>query len=218
MPHRFRRKFRRGKRRTFRKKLTLQRAIPSGFPAVYKSRLVYSDVFTLTGTTGAQNTHKLNFNGLFNPDLDATGHQPLYFDQLMALYDHYKVLSCRVMAEVVPNAASEESFIIGLVKDDNNSPTTDVLANMEYGTTRLVADSATTPIKLRLNWNLSKTFGKAQVGADKFSGTVGTNPAELTQFYFFVRATDSGSSVTAAIRIKIEYTAIFYERKYIGTS
>ena len=33
---------------------------------------------------------------MFHPDKSSVGHQPMYFDQLQAIYDHFTVINSRI--------------------------------------------------------------------------------------------------------------------------
>ena len=57
-----------------------------GVPNSINVRLRYSDVITLTSTAGSLSKHVFRSNSLFDPDFTGVGHQPMYYDQLGALY------------------------------------------------------------------------------------------------------------------------------------
>lgn len=106
------------KRRTFRKKPSSNKPKPNynklvtrgignvnvgmfsdqPFPARKHCKVVYSGSFNMStnslSTFGTQ--QHMTLNGLFDPDVTGTGHQPIGFDQLMAIYARFKVRSTRV--------------------------------------------------------------------------------------------------------------------------
>lgn len=58
--------------------------------------LKYNTNFSLNPTAGSMgatgtNIWQFTSNGLYDPDITGTGHQPLYFDNYAALYSRYKV-------------------------------------------------------------------------------------------------------------------------------
>ncbi|AUM61833.1 capsid [uncultured virus] len=69
-------------------------------PARYRTKMVYSQVYN-TSTNGVGILwNQWAMNGLYDPDLTATGHQPMGFDQLCpTLYSTYAVRGCKVVLE-----------------------------------------------------------------------------------------------------------------------
>jgi len=62
------------------------------FSAKTTRALRYSDYFQLTTTSGAVSTYVFAANGLYDPNITGTGHQPMGFDQLLQFYNHYQNL------------------------------------------------------------------------------------------------------------------------------
>lgn len=69
-------------------------------PNRYRTKLVYSQVYN-TSTNGVGILwNQWAMNGLYDPDLTSTGHQPMGFDQLCpTLYSTYAVRGCKVVLE-----------------------------------------------------------------------------------------------------------------------
>lgn len=70
--------------------------VRNGFPNQYYRRLKYVDEIGLVSNTGAVVGNTFRMNSLFDPDLTGTGHQPMYFDQLAAVYDRYFVYASTI--------------------------------------------------------------------------------------------------------------------------
>ncbi len=61
-------------------------------PQTLIRKLRYCDRLEIDpGASSALGEHFFSCVGLFDPDITGTGHQPMGFDQYMALYDHYQV-------------------------------------------------------------------------------------------------------------------------------
>lgn len=60
-------------------------------PQRFITKQKYSDVFTLTP---GNSTYVFNLNSVYDPNRTGVGHQPQGFDQLAALYNRYRVISC----------------------------------------------------------------------------------------------------------------------------
>ena len=82
------------------------KATLSGFPQSRICRLRYGEYLTMTPSLGFS-TQFLNFaaNGLFDPNLQVGGHQPLGFDQWTTFYNHYTVLGSKITVKFILNNA-----------------------------------------------------------------------------------------------------------------
>jgi hypothetical protein len=94
MPRKFRRKTTKRPRRKRRSKrhsnfssaFSNNRAV---IPTKSVKTLRYVDNFTLNPGIDIPTTYTVSCNNLYDPNVTGTGHQPMGFDQLMPLYDHY---------------------------------------------------------------------------------------------------------------------------------
>lgn len=57
-----------------------------------RSQLVYYDTYQMATTALAPQFQVFRPNSMFDPDLTNVGHQPLYRDQIAAIYQNYRVL------------------------------------------------------------------------------------------------------------------------------
>lgn len=62
----------------------------------FHTRLRYVGEFLMNPLAGAVATHYLNPIGLYDPDTSGIGHQPLGFDEIMTMYEHYAVQSSNI--------------------------------------------------------------------------------------------------------------------------
>ncbi len=74
-----------------RRRPTLNRSIqPTPFPKLLRTKLQYSE--SIHVNPGALlHLYEWNVNSLFDPNRTATGHQPMYRDQLAVIYNRYRV-------------------------------------------------------------------------------------------------------------------------------
>ncbi len=56
--------------------------------------LMYFDVYQLATSSGAGQLQTFRANSPFDPDFTNVGHQPMYRDQIVAMYQYYRVLKC----------------------------------------------------------------------------------------------------------------------------
>jgi hypothetical protein len=92
------------------------KAVMTPLPSTQKVMLKYSDFLSFT-PNGAPTNYIYSCNNLYDPNVTGVGHQPRGFDQLMALYDHFVVISA--VAEVTFYNGTALPMVCGLMIDDN---------------------------------------------------------------------------------------------------
>lgn len=103
-----------------------------GFSQSYRTKLRYVDIAQITSTAGS--TAKVTFSpqSCFDPNVTATGHQPMYFDQLAAVYARYKVHGATIRVTFNPNtttAGAVQAF--GIIGGSSTTIAGDAPTNME---------------------------------------------------------------------------------------
>jgi len=193
-----------------------------GFPRKMTQSHRYSDLVNLSGASGAAANFVFCANGMYDPNITGTGHQPLYFDQMSAIYNHYTVIGSKITITAVPFTATSESWCLSLAQNDDGSVTTtsptgqSELANSSF---KIVpANSNSQECTLVNKWSAKGTFGGSVLGNDNLQGSSGANPTEVTNWIIALRATDSTSTVSVYIKVLIEFIAVWEELKDIAQS
>lgn len=196
-----------------------------------KDQLYYTYSNTLTGISGVTATHVYSCNGLYDPDITATGHQPMGFDLVMQAYEHYAVIRAKITVGFVNN--SSYAVRAGIYLSPDGTPLTDPSELVENGLVKHVlldgkGGADTDPgvsgrLKtITLDCDLKKFFGKGKYSElleTDYRGTVAANPAE--QAYFNVFAFSSHTGVTNSqvlFDATISYDSIYFEPRKIGIS
>lgn len=191
-----------------------------GFPKKTLTTHRYASTANVTSTSSAIQTYRFSANGMFDPDITSTGHQPLYFDQLSAIYDHYVVLGSKITLKVY-NDSSEESICALFKNDDTSTTNTSVMGIIEQGEASWCAippDSKEQVFTLTQSFSAKKTYGGSVVNNDKMTGTAIANPTEQTYFDFVVQCPKAVTSSTVRFVCVIEYFAEWTELKDIDSS
>lgn len=199
----------------------------TGLPQKVMVKHRYVQSITFQSTAGSFNTFAWYANGMFSPAVGgptaAGAHQPMYFDQYSALYDHYCVIGAKVTFKVACLEANdnESAFRMCAFVDDNNTLTaTNIDAVCEATTGRTMtlipADSTDQKVKT-LKFSAKRTFGKSVLGNASLSGTPLANPTELSYFILALQASPA-LSYSALITAEIEYIAIWTELKEVAQS
>jgi len=193
-------------------------------PNTLLRKLRYVDSVVINAGAGAAVNHFFSANGLFDPDVSGTGHQPLAFDQYIAMYDHYKVLSSKMTIHPLANpsaSTADNQQIITIYLDDDTTSIVNMNNMIEQGQTSymVVNSGASAPPKgLSRTFN-SNTFFSNRKASSQLLGTSSANPSE--QCFFNISTSPlngSGDPVSLAVLVVIDYVVSFTERKSLGSS
>lgn len=193
---------------------------PIGFPDIQRTQLRYCDVISLSGTT---QQYSFRANSLFDPDFTSTGHQPFYYDQFIAVYQRYRVLSASLLLRVVntsPSATTSEVVVIptslvptitsiSQAKEDSRAKTTGLLPPYQ-SVTKIVS----------MNHSTEKIIGlenAVEVYDADYAAAFNANPVQLWYFSLYgFSPTTSGLSVD--IDVEIVYNCEFFDRAPVSIS
>jgi len=189
-----------------------------GFPDKMTFKHRYVDVVQIASVTGALGTYRFACNGLYDPNITGTGHQPLWFDNMAAIYNHYQVIGsrCRVTITDYSTTASETSpFYVGLYTEDDTVTSPDYLGIMEQkrGVSRACPFNFTqSTVTMTQKFSARKEYGSGSLADVNLSGTSISNPSELTYYTVWVKPTVPEDCVIQA-KVEIEYIAVWTELK-----
>lgn len=197
------------------------------FPRQLFSTLKYVEMVTLTLNSLGLQQHLFSCNGMFDPNITGIGHQPLYFDQTMAIYNHYTVLRSRI--KVTPstfsNAIGQPDIMCALYIDDDTVTGFGAAGSMATVMERPLSRSFNYNPELGNNdrslwhsWDGVKIFGGNLQSNDQLQGTAAANPVEQSYYAICVDATILGASQTLDVWVQVEYECVFDEYKSMGTS
>lgn len=211
-----------------RPKRSIPRALGSatnGFPKMLQMTHRYVESVRIAApATGTVGKYLFSCNGMYDPNRTGTGHQPMYFDQLAALYNHYTVTSSRIRVEFTfENSAINSANIFGVYLEDDSTVTpTSIQDFAEQSTAICATRSASLNVNLPVikhSWNAKKAFGGEPLSDPNLQGTSGADPTE--QQYYAVFSSDINVAVAnTAIwyTVYIEYTATWQELKNVLSS
>lgn len=208
----------RTKRRAAVHNLSMVRA-GLGLPKKMMITHKFNFVTTLNSTTGTLGVFRVSTNGLYQPTVTTT-HQPMYFDQMAAIYDQYTVIGSKYTVRLTPSATNEETALIGaMINDDSTSTPTDIsgIREQSSGMSRLMPPNSNNVQVITLKWSAKKTFGGSTLANVNLQGGGGYTPAE--QSWFDVYAQTAGAQPVAIIAdIMVSYLAVWTELKDIAQS
>jgi len=175
------------------------------------------ETVTLTATTGVSAVYQFSCNGMFDPNITGTGHQPFYFDQLAGLYNHYTVQRSWCKLEVAPGAVATN--VTMFVADRTLGSGTPINFNeSSTGVSGRVLTNAARPLILRQSWDGKQYFGGDLLDNDNLQGTVAVNPTEQSYFTIAAQAMDATSTTTVLVYVELVYDAIWDELIQVASS
>jgi len=192
-----------------------------GFPSRMTFTHRYVDNFTMVSTLGSLDYHVFRMNGMYDPDFTSTGHQPMFFDQLTPIYEHYTVIGARITFHIVPATSTTHPAQFILFQNSASGATfatQSIIAEQNKATVRQTTMGSVRPTVLKLNFSAKKTFGGSVLGNPELQGTSVADPTEISFAYLGVRANDATVTATFYVRVTIDYISVWDERKVTAQS
>lgn len=223
----YRRRYKRKKSKTAIKKKRIPRPLfinnfSNGFPTKLFCKLTFSDVITLSAITNVVDTHVLNLNSMFRPDVTGSSGQPRYYDELAQekLYDVYLVTRCDYKITFVNKDSTDALVQVKLGNANTAIPvTSDPLwkfGETKYCRNHILTSVGTTHSKVTMSgsttiWPLIAN-SKLNMMADRssYQGKFDSSPAVLAQLRFSVSDDPTGASgCTVDVYYTLKFTAEF---------
>lgn len=175
----------------------------------------YASQYTgVTSGAGSAGSYVFSANGLFDPDITSTGHQPMGFDQMMTFYNHYCVTRSRIRVQFAATAAAQPC--VALAVSGTATPLTDPARIMEAGRCSLTWGTgvgvANSHGVLRASCNVGKFQGMVfDVDNPDLSGNSASNPTEQVYYVIYVWNPIDSIVTSVGIQVLIEFDTLFRE-------
>jgi hypothetical protein len=200
-----------------------QRALDAtGFPQRMKTTHRYVEAIFATASAGAIKLFVLSANGMFDPNITGSGHQPTYFDVMSSMYDHYTVLSSRIRVQALIHTATNTSdnVVWGIVQHDSASPAFTTAANAceQPKSSYMLIDGdagagGVDSNSLTLSFNALTTFGSRALSDPELRGTPAANPTEQNYFVLFAQDSNLSNTVAMDYLVTLDFVAEWTELK-----
>jgi len=158
-------------------------------------------------------------NGLYDPDLTFTGHQPLGFDQIMPLYNVFTVLSARITVDFI--STSVPTFGGVTVTTLPTAAYTDYNSYIEAGTTSYVLmDTESGPRnRITATVDIAKFQGLHDLTDNSnYGGSVVADPTAQVYFHVLAQDVNKTSTANAEMSVVIDYDVVFSNPRSMPTS
>lgn len=185
--------------------------------------LVYSESVTITsGTVGVAGVYVFAANGLYDPNITGTGHQPVGFDQMMLFYNHYVVVRSRFKGFYRSATANYGGYASVAVKGTSTT-VTDATRLVEDGYVKYhplgIPSSSTAFKSLEMPHNTAAFQGVVDpTDNPDLAGDSAANPAEITYFHLSYWNDLDNTAISCQVNVLIEYEVVFREPRPLTQS
>jgi len=184
----------------------------AGFPPTLMFVHKYYEGIQMSGTTTLQN-QRFSVNGLYDPNVTGAGHQPMFFDQLGAIYNHYRVLFSKIKWTIVQNQTGPPPVKIhAFIHDEVASFSGFASAEHRTGQSRILSPDTSSKASITQQWSISEYFPRQKYD-DELKGTTAANPVEQMYYTLNTIATDQTTSHNVWVVAEVEYTCEWSEPK-----
>lgn len=158
-------------------------------------------------------------NSLFDPDVSGAGHQPLGFDEWMAIYGRYRVLGSQCTVNTINNSTTANGNVTstlvptisaGAIPNDENA---EELPDATEDNAGLVTGSAEDRLVRSMQTTTMVGVPNIRYSPD-YSGNVGSSPAQQWYWRIFHASVDA-STMNCFVNVTIIYTCEFYQKKLL---
>lgn len=224
MPRRYARPYRRRARKYSRKYrarkgsrkgksyTTVVRPTQGPFAQRTIATLKYAGDLARTITAGSLDDYMWALNGLYDPDITGTGHQPYGFDEYMGIYQQYRVISARWR---ITYPGSSDTLKITHVANNKTTAYTSasLIAETKGSFSKMLPYNGGSTIVMRGKRYLPKVLGLSPVEyktEPAVSGDSSANPAVVGMLHAMVYNPGSGS-VSYKASVEIWFTVEFFD-------
>jgi len=183
----------------------------------------YTENILLNPSAGTPADYVFSANGMYDPNITGTGHQPYAFDQLAAIYNEYTVSVSKCTVTCWNNQSSLPFWIAICLRDDPTAITADVSSVRESPgiVSQLLAPAGSGNClgTVTHSFDAKKFFDVKNIGdASELRGAM-SNPAEQAYFHVLMipqnGVDDLGSNV---LTVDIEFVATWSGPKVLPQS
>ncbi len=181
------------------------------FPTVYPAVLHYTDYFDVAQAVNTLAYTNFRANSLYDPDATGIGHQPLFFDQLSALYAHYRVTALRYSVKFFAPDENTNAYLTCyvLVRNGTYTPSLPTMPELPFAKHKATSSYAQ-PVTVsgRVDLTTMNTARVIYMSDDRYAAAINDNPAEVINFWV---ASLCNQAIYTRYQIDLYYECQFYD-------
>lgn len=162
-------------------------------------------------------------NGMYDPNLTGSGHQPIGFDQMNLFYNQHHVIGSRIVVTIISQETTYPG-IVGIYANSTaalTSSSIDTIIEQGNGvfSTVLTKDLPQSSSTLQFSFSTAKFSGSSKVlSDDNLAGSSSANPT--TSFYYHIVAAPipNVDMTSCYLDVLIEYVSIWSDPKEVTGS
>jgi len=108
--------------------------LPYGFPPSYDCKLKYVETFQFSSLLGVISNQVYSLNSLYDPNVTGVGHQPLFYDQITAVYGRYKVYDVDVRITATNRSDTPFDIVVAYGQGSNTFSSINNAKEQSYST------------------------------------------------------------------------------------
>lgn len=192
-----------------------------GFPQKLKTRLKYRETVELSAASGSMATYLFRANSIFDPNLTGTGHQPLFHDQLAALYSYYTVMWSKITVRWMHDSTGNTAITCALSENEDSTVTpTNVDGVIEQGLAKscTLGPAYDSTKELSTYYSYRQRFGGKDIDNTDNRAFFGANPSDAHFFQLNTQPVDRASSLSVFAEVVIEYSVVCSDLREIAQS
>ncbi len=215
------RRRRRRRRPRSRASMRMQRAKRAPFPDQYRVSLRYGEQ-RLRGPGTTVDNYVYRANSVFDPDLTGTGHQPMGFDQLAALYNRYRVTAVKYSITIANLTAEPMQFVIVAKNDTANLISVDQAHELPFSRAITVGGinggQAVRTISAWVSNRAVTGVSASKYKDNQYAAIVTANPTEAIGLVMRALSLDAATNLNYNITVALTYNTVFYDRITLASS
>lgn len=184
-----------------------------------RTKLVYFETgLSLNSTAGVPGFQNFSVNSCYDPYTTGTGHQPMGFDQMMALYRFYTVLGSTITVKFRSGDSTYLNYVGIFATGDTTTVSApgDIIENGDGISSSLSpkpASGSDSTAECVLTYKVDMkqiTRQKNLIGQDEYSGRFNSNPTD--QYYYRIWAAPNTAVNSSCVcdYVRIEYDVVFH--------
>jgi len=188
-----------------------------------RTQLIYSSGIGYFNKTIAANTNAtflFHGNGLFDPDAQVGGQQPMGFDQWTFLYKHYRVIASKCEVTLGQSALTQialNSGPSGFISHTFDAQNSTALPHSKFSVGHTVGGAMAGNIVLR-DYQRSDRVTGFQKDEENLSAQYTANPSTPWYWAITVSNADAVSSQNYSFNVRITYYVEFFHPQVLNMS